>query len=343
MTSTPTPRRPSWPSFSPASHAPHPGTAHYVALSLLEAGGFRLRLHPAVAGGTFTDMAAKVKEQNLAVFGESGSGKTVLLSSFYGASQEPSFLAESLYKVLADDTGQGTRLRAGGTTYRFGRGCRRKVPDQDSEGWPDPRPDRNPCAGRGGQARQVEVGGGPRPSAGRSGLPDGGCDAVQARPRPWRGGPPFRQESLVNLVWATRGRTWGFRFLLDGDTPIRSRSTSALSGEPRAIRPRADASAAMLRCDSLTSKDAGMLRGARSPMMLSSCRRWRTRSAPSRTVSGLSGRFSPMLSPACGTCLSRPHQTKSRRLSGPSEVTSGRPTLPSRTACGSSSWRSEPS
>ena len=56
-------------------------------------------------------MAVKVKEQNLAVFGESGSGKTVLLSSFYGASQEPSFLAESLYKVLADDTGQGTRLR----------------------------------------------------------------------------------------------------------------------------------------------------------------------------------------------------------------------------------------
>ena len=55
-------------------------------------------------------MAAKVKEQNLAVFGEGGSGKTVLLSSFYGASQEPSFLAESLYKVLADDTGQGNRL-----------------------------------------------------------------------------------------------------------------------------------------------------------------------------------------------------------------------------------------
>ena len=65
---------------------------------------------PRVAGGTFTDMAAKVKEQNLAVFGESGSGKTVLLSSFYGASQEPSFLAGSLYKVLADDTGQRLRL-----------------------------------------------------------------------------------------------------------------------------------------------------------------------------------------------------------------------------------------
>jgi hypothetical protein len=56
-------------------------------------------------------MAARVKEQHIAVFGESGSGKTVLLSSFYGATQEPSFRAESLYKVLADDTGQGTRLR----------------------------------------------------------------------------------------------------------------------------------------------------------------------------------------------------------------------------------------
>jgi Double-GTPase 2 len=55
-------------------------------------------------------MAVKVKEQNLAVFGERGSGKTVLLSSFYGASQEPSFRAESLYKVLADDIGQGHRL-----------------------------------------------------------------------------------------------------------------------------------------------------------------------------------------------------------------------------------------
>lgn len=55
-------------------------------------------------------MAAKVKEQNIAVFGESGSGKTVLLSSFYGATQEPSFLSESLYQVLPDDIGQGLRL-----------------------------------------------------------------------------------------------------------------------------------------------------------------------------------------------------------------------------------------
>ena len=98
------------------------------------------------------------------------------------------------------------------------------------------------------------------------------------------------------------------------------------------FRPRAGTSAAMLRCDSLTPKDAGMLRGARSPMTLSSCHRWRTRSTPSRTVSGLSGRFSPMLSPICGTCLSRPHRTKSRRLSGPSEVTSGRPELVRRRA-----------
>ena len=55
-------------------------------------------------------MAAKVNEQNLAVFGLGGSGKTVLLSSFYGASQEQSFLTKNLYQVLADDTGQHMRL-----------------------------------------------------------------------------------------------------------------------------------------------------------------------------------------------------------------------------------------
>ena len=33
-----------------------------------------------------------VLEQHIAVFGESGSGKTVLVSSFYGATQEPEFL-----------------------------------------------------------------------------------------------------------------------------------------------------------------------------------------------------------------------------------------------------------
>ncbi len=56
-------------------------------------------------------MATKVKQQDIAVFGESGSGKTVLLSSFFGATQEPSFASASLYKVVADDTGQGTQLR----------------------------------------------------------------------------------------------------------------------------------------------------------------------------------------------------------------------------------------
>lgn len=52
----------------------------------------------------------RVLEQHLAVFGESGSGKTVLVSSFYGATQEPQFLKSSLFDVTADDAGQGHRL-----------------------------------------------------------------------------------------------------------------------------------------------------------------------------------------------------------------------------------------
>ncbi|MFZ1382812.1 MAG: hypothetical protein WAS54_08525 [Scrofimicrobium sp.] len=51
-----------------------------------------------------------VLEQHIAVFGESGSGKTVLVSSFYGAAQEAFFLKQSLYRVVADDIGQGSRL-----------------------------------------------------------------------------------------------------------------------------------------------------------------------------------------------------------------------------------------
>ena len=51
-----------------------------------------------------------VREQHIAVFGESGSGKTVLVSSFYGATQEPQFLKSSLFDVTADNTGQGHRL-----------------------------------------------------------------------------------------------------------------------------------------------------------------------------------------------------------------------------------------
>jgi hypothetical protein len=49
-------------------------------------------------------------EQHIAVFGESGSGKTVLVSSFYGATQEPEYLKKSLFNVVADDIGQGNRL-----------------------------------------------------------------------------------------------------------------------------------------------------------------------------------------------------------------------------------------
>jgi hypothetical protein len=55
-------------------------------------------------------VAKRELEQHVAVFGESMSGKTVLLSSFYGATQESSFLKESHYNVVADDIGQGSRL-----------------------------------------------------------------------------------------------------------------------------------------------------------------------------------------------------------------------------------------
>jgi hypothetical protein len=48
--------------------------------------------------------------QHIAVFGESGSGKTVLVSSFYGATQEPQFSQKSLFRVVADDFSQHSRL-----------------------------------------------------------------------------------------------------------------------------------------------------------------------------------------------------------------------------------------
>lgn len=51
-----------------------------------------------------------VLEQHIAVFGGSGSGKTVLVSSFYGATQEPAFQQASLFDVVADETSQGFRL-----------------------------------------------------------------------------------------------------------------------------------------------------------------------------------------------------------------------------------------
>src|SRR3954467_130559 len=53
---------------------------------------------------------SRALEQHIAVFGESGSGKTVLLSSFYGATQEPQYLKSSRFYVVADNVGQGNRL-----------------------------------------------------------------------------------------------------------------------------------------------------------------------------------------------------------------------------------------
>ena len=49
-------------------------------------------------------------DQQIAVFGEAGSGKTVMVSSFYGATQEPHYLQKSLFHVVADDIGQGAQL-----------------------------------------------------------------------------------------------------------------------------------------------------------------------------------------------------------------------------------------
>ncbi|MEU4394374.1 hypothetical protein [Kribbella sp. NPDC023855] len=51
----------------------------------------------------------RVREQHIAVFGESGSGKTVLVSSFFGPTQERSY-SNDLWDLVADDTGQGNRL-----------------------------------------------------------------------------------------------------------------------------------------------------------------------------------------------------------------------------------------
>lgn len=52
----------------------------------------------------------KVLEQHIAVFGESGSGKTVMLSSFYGSEQEPQNIKKGTFNVVAENAGQGTHL-----------------------------------------------------------------------------------------------------------------------------------------------------------------------------------------------------------------------------------------
>jgi hypothetical protein len=56
------------------------------------------------------DLNRVARTQQIAVFGESGSGKTVLLSAFYGAALEPRANASRPYDVVADDAAQGTRL-----------------------------------------------------------------------------------------------------------------------------------------------------------------------------------------------------------------------------------------
>lgn len=55
-------------------------------------------------------MRRRKREQHIAVFGQSGSGKTVMVSSFYGATQEPEYLQESPFDVLAESTRQHHRL-----------------------------------------------------------------------------------------------------------------------------------------------------------------------------------------------------------------------------------------
>src|SRR5687767_14227836 len=55
-------------------------------------------------------MPKRVLQQHIAVFGESGSGKTVLISSFYGLMREKRTQERTRLDVVADDPGQGDRL-----------------------------------------------------------------------------------------------------------------------------------------------------------------------------------------------------------------------------------------
>jgi ABC-type dipeptide/oligopeptide/nickel transport system ATPase component len=50
------------------------------------------------------------RKQQIAVFGESGSGKTALLLAFYGTAQKRALSEDSPFDVLADDPAQGRRL-----------------------------------------------------------------------------------------------------------------------------------------------------------------------------------------------------------------------------------------
>jgi hypothetical protein len=56
------------------------------------------------------ELKPRTLEQHIAVFGESGSGKTVLVSCFYGAMLQPEFTKQSLFNVTADNVEKGNRL-----------------------------------------------------------------------------------------------------------------------------------------------------------------------------------------------------------------------------------------
>lgn len=53
---------------------------------------------------------SRALEQHIAVLGESGSGKTVLVSAFYGAAQEPGWANQKQFHLLADRVGEGNKL-----------------------------------------------------------------------------------------------------------------------------------------------------------------------------------------------------------------------------------------
>lgn len=55
-------------------------------------------------------MAKKVLEQHIAVFGGSGSGKTVLLSSFFGSMRQSVQAGARRFSLVADSPAQGTEL-----------------------------------------------------------------------------------------------------------------------------------------------------------------------------------------------------------------------------------------
>ncbi len=63
----------------------------------------------------------------------------------------------------------------------------------------------------------------------------------------------------MTLIWATRGRSWGFRFLLDGGyrdpLPIYERAFAGTEGEPSVCR-RADGYVALRFPDPLDRRDA---------------------------------------------------------------------------------------